>query len=332
MTAPRNLFFFIKTSVLPLLLAAAVSFLIWIVPGDYNHDLAALVNKRDLLVSKKPPRIVFIGGSNISTLDSCHIERGLNGVVNSGYSVVNLGLWGGLSMARYLEEIKPYLAPGDSVIICQEYATLLSDSYFKFIHHNDEADKFFFLMKPSHMPQVCGYDSLYAALQFVPPLNQLKIKTYIAAFAQGDMTHHYTGGYYGYQDDYNVHGDRRFPFRIVRPLREAGARFPEPKKTRLVYLKKFLDYTRTRDIRLIFAFPPFPSGDYLANKNQINSLVRVIRDDLALDILTMPEALVYPESCFADTVNHLRPHCEKKRTSAWLEQLKKYTALHRPRL
>ncbi len=116
--------------------------------------------------------------------------------------------------------------------------------------------------------------------------------------------------------------------KILHPLGETGSRFQEPKKNNLLYLKYFRTYTRTHDIRILFSFPPFLAGDYRLNNNQINSLVHVIRDDLALDILIMPEDMIYPESCFADTVNHLRPHCEKNRTMRILDQLKKQKNIH----
>jgi hypothetical protein len=323
MTALSKLCRILSLTIIPLLCAASCAFIIWIIPGDYNHDLAALVNKRDLLISKNPPRVIFIGGSNLVALDSRHIELVLN-ESGAAYSVVNMGLWGGLDMARYLEGIKTYCRDGDMVIICQEYATLLSGNYFRFIKRNNEADKFFFLMRPPQISAYLGdYRLLYGAIKELILLDQLKIKTYIQALKDGAISRPCTGGYYRYREIYTPYGDRKSPFKTVRPLGESGFLFQEPKVSNLLYLKDFNDYARRRGIRVYFSFPPFPSGDYRVNRTHIDSLVHVIRDHLGLDILTMPEATVYPESCFANTVNHLLPHCEKNRTLALIEQLKK---------
>jgi hypothetical protein len=326
MTALPDLLHLIQRIIIVFLLAAAGTCLLWISSGDYDHDLAALINKRDLLKAKKPPRIIFIGGSNLSTLESMHIERGLD---KTGCSVVNLGLWGGLNMAQYLEEIKPHLSPGDSVVICQEYGTLLSAQYFTFIRHNKEADKFFFLMRPEQVFQNdFNYNNFLYGAQYIILLNQMKIRTYLHVLINGDFSHSCTGGFYHYTRDYNTHGDRRFPFKIVRPLGESGVRLQEPDQENLQYLKYFNIYARAHDIRVFFSFPPFPANDYILNRRQIESLSHVIGNDLGLEILTKPEATVYPESCFANTVNHLQPGCEKKRTSILLEQLYRHLKGH----
>ena len=298
---------------------------IWFAPGDYNHDLAALVNKRDLLASKKPPRIVFIGGSNLSTLDSPGIENGLG---KAGYAVVNMGLWGGLSMARYLEDVTPLLAPGDSVVICQEYATLISDTYYRYISRDGEADKFFFLMEPWPLHNSSARRCFLDDIRDTVLLNQLKIKTYIQMLIDGDLRHSVTGGYYYYRNEYNTHGDRRMPFKRVRPLGERGARFQEPDRQRLRYLKDFNSHAQVRGIRVLFLFPPFPIDEYAHNKYQIESLAKVLRDDIGLEILAMPETSVFPESCFANTVNHLLPECERKRSAMVLERMKALLVIH----
>jgi len=324
MTALSTLCRIFSLTIIPLLCAAACAFIVWIIPGDYDHDLAALVNKRDLLISKKPPRVIFIGGSNLITLDSRRIEHLLNAKSDGVYSVVNMGLWGGLDMSRYLDEIRAYCRPGDIIIICQEYATLLSDNYFRYIENDHKADKFFFLMRPARIFDFHGdYSLSCGAIKDIILLDQLKIKTYLQALKDGNLTRPSTGGYYRYRDNYTPHGDRISPFAIKRPLGESGFRFPEPETSRLVYLKNFRDYALSHGVRVFFSFPPFPIEEYRLNKKHIDSLAHVVRDRLGLDLLTMPEATVYPASCFANTVNHLQQSCENKRSGALAEQLKK---------
>jgi hypothetical protein len=150
----------------------------------------------------------------------------------------------------------------------------------------------------------------------------LKIKTYLHILIDGNFSHIFTGGFYRYADNYTLHGDRKKPFKIIRPLGEHGTRFDEPDVKRLLYLKNFARYCRSHAIRVFFSFPPFPEREYSLNKSKIDTLVHVIGDDLGIDILTMPATTVYPETCFADTVNHLQHRCEKMRTAALIKQLR----------
>lgn len=317
-----------QKGIIMFLLLALCTLIVWSVPGDYNHDLAALVNKRDMLNSAKSPRIIFIGGSNLITLDSARLELELKKTGNNYYSVINMGLWGGLSMERYLDELKPYLAPGDIVVICQEYGTLLSSNFFKYIRENEEANEFFFLMK-SRRSIVTDWQLVDIAddIKYIILLNQLKIKTYLHVLIDDNFAHIFTGGFYRYADNYTIHGDRKKSFKIMRPLGEQGARFEEPDAKNLLYLKNFACYGRARNIRVFFSFPPFPEREYSLNKARIDSLVHVIGQDLGMVILTMPGTTVYPETCFADTVNHLQSRCERMRTAALIKQLRIHMTL-----
>lgn len=304
------------------LFVAVLSLCVWFVPGDYYHDLAALVNKRDTLESRSAPRLIFIGGSSLATLRSPEIERAINRKSRLNRPVINLGLWGGLSIERYLDTIFPLLKSGDVVVISQEYATLLDRGYFRYIRTNDEARRFFFLMSPCPSIAALPADrNLVDAASDVTMLNQLKIKTYLALILDVNFRHSFTGGYYRYALQYNAFGDRIRPFRVTRPLNSAGVRFEEPNQANIIYLKEFNERARYRGIHVFFAFPPFPEPDYRLNQVQISDLEILLRKKFGLAVLNSPRDAVYPESCFADTVNHLTPPCEVLRSDSLTRRL-----------
>jgi hypothetical protein len=304
------------------LFAAALSLFVWFLPGDYNHDLAALVNKRDALESHPAPRLIFIGGSSLATLRSPEIEKAVNSKSRPHRSVINLGLWGGLSIERYLDHVFPRLKSGDIVVISQEYATLLDRDYFRYIRTNEEARRFFLLMSPG--PTIAGLfadGNLLDAVSDITMLNQMKVKTYLSLILDLNFRHRFTGGYYRYARQYNKFGDRTRPFSITRPLQSGGARFESPVEGNIRYLKEFSKRSRLKGIRVFFAFPPFPEPDYRINRDHISALEIILRDDLGLGLLNSPREAVYPESCFADTVNHLTPACEELRSAALTKRL-----------
>ena len=302
--------------------AAALTVIAWFAPGDFHHDLAALVNKRALLESRPPPRLIFIGGSNLVTMRGAEIEREINHRSRIRRAVVNLGLWGGLSIGRYLEEIFPLLGPGDIVIVCQEYATLLDRNYFRYIGENVEARRFFLLMSPrAHILRGLHRGGMADVISDIVILNQLKMKTYLSILLERNFSHRVTGGFYRYGRYYTDYGDRIRPFRVTRPLNASGARFSDPSEDDLVYLKEFSDRARDNSIRVLVAFPPFPEPEYRLNRGSIASLGRLLREDLGLELLNAPEDVLFPEECFADSVNHLTPPCEEQRSVRLLRRL-----------
>jgi hypothetical protein len=312
-----------------LLIAAACVIVTWYLPGDYNHDLAALVNKRDALQSTPAPRLIFIGGSNLITLHSAVLEQQLRKMTGVPYSVVNLGLWGGLSMERYLDEIKSSLQPGDIVILCQEYATLLDTKYFTYIRTNNEAKKYFFLVsRERHCSRLLSPRAVREGLSDIIELNQMKIKTYLHVLIDADFTHHFTGGYYRYRKEYNRQGDRILPFRVIRPLISAGALFQSPVEKNIGYLSQFNHYARSQHMMVLITFPPFPAGEYWINRIPVTRLSDKFRE-MGLETIGRPEDTVFPESLFADTVYHLTPQGEAARTRLLIEHLCKTLGRHR---
>ena len=325
----RNIATIIVNIFIAALVAAVCVIVTWYLPGDYNHDLAALVNKRDALQSTPAPRIIFIGGSSIVTLRCPLIQQRLREATGVPYSVVNMGLWGGLSMERFLDELSSSLLPGDIVILCQEYATLLDKNYFMYIRTNDEANKYFFLMsrkrQRSMLHSPCAVRDV---LTGIIELNQMKIKTYLHVIIDADFSHHFTGGYYRYRKEYNSHGDRIQPFRIIRPLISAGTRFQDPVEKNIEYLRRFNLFARSKQMMVLITFPPFPAGDYRINRIPVTRLSDRFRK-MGLETTGRPEDTVFPETLFADTVYHLTPQGEAVRTRLLIEQLCKALKRHR---
>lgn len=303
-------------------LLVVVSLLVWMAPGDYNHDIAALINKRALLAAAPGRRVVFIGGSNLATLNSRRIHEGLHRDKKTDFSVVNMALWAGLSIRLYLEELKPYFKPGDRLIICQEYAPLLDSDFYDFIQKNEDAKLFFFLMSPVKSFARAAYEGRYSdSIKNIILLNQLKLKTYMQQLIEGKMKHRFTGGYYRYGMEYDEYGDRKRPFKILRPLNSAGVVFGGPVEKNLSYLKEFARWAERVNIQVYIAFPPFPIREYSMNKKSIETLEAFLSDAMGLTLLDRPQDAALPEDCFADTVFHLQPKCELIRTDRLVRRL-----------
>jgi hypothetical protein len=110
----------------PIILALIISFTYSLVNipniNANNSILGALPRKHTILKSSPSPKIVFIGGSNISFgLDSKRIEESFN------RPVINMGIQGALGLRYMLNETLPYIKKGDIYIVVPEYEQFLKD-------------------------------------------------------------------------------------------------------------------------------------------------------------------------------------------------------------
>lgn len=293
-------------------------FIIWFAPGTYPHDLAALVNKKEMLMRKKSPRMIFVGGSSQLTLKSPLIEKALN------YSVINMSLWGGLGTREHLKEIKPFLKPGDVIIITMEYGTTLDAQYVKYIRTNYESKKFFFLMSPKNRAVECIHKKEYFTLfKMAFELNQLKLVSFIRNIVTLNFSHLFDKGLPNYSNEFNDCGDRTSPYMIFRPIGDRVTHFSYPKKENHEFLNDFYAYAVQKKARVFFYFSPFPEQYYNVNIQYINAYHEMMKQLLHFSVINKPSDFVYPEKYFADTIYHLNEEGEKIRSVEMIQLIKK---------
>jgi hypothetical protein len=307
-----------------LLSVIAVNLLIWFAPGAYRHNLGALVNKRIMLEKKESPKIVLVGGSNLNSLRSKYIEAHINKGLKQPYSLVNMGLWAGLHMERYIDIILRYLHRGDILIICQEYGTLLDENFFRYMEENEEGHKFFFLMDPGlAIDRYLQKHKFFSIVKMPFLLNQLKVKSWIGSLLKGDSRSLIGGGFFLYHSDYNSSGDRRRPFVREGPLAGVGAKMQRPKRNLLLYLSKIKERGQSKGVACLFLYPPFPQAEFERNRAEINELHGLFRA-MGLALLSSPDETVYAEHFFGDSVNHLTSEGESHRSALVLKKLQAY--------
>ena len=292
--------------------------IVWILPGTYPHDLAALVNKKQMLINKKSPRMIFVGGSSQLTLNSPLIEKELK------YSVINMSLWGGLGTREHLDEIKPYLKPGDVVVVTMEYGTTLDKKYFEYIHTNDEAKKFFFLMSPGrHARQLLRNREYFTVFTLIFELSQMKVKSYLRAIMTLNLRHLFDNGFPNYDAEFDDNGDRATPYHVFRPLMDSETHFTFAEWKNHEFLNEFYDYATARHARILFYFSHFPERQYKSNERLIDAYHQLMKKSFKGTIINKPSDFIYPEEYFADTIYHLNEKGEKIRSVEMVKLLRK---------
>lgn len=300
-------------------LAIAVTLaLVWALPGTCPHDLAAIVNKKAILMHKPSPRMIFIGGSSQLTLDTPLIER------ETGYHAVNMSLWGGMGTRGHLNEIAPHLRQGDAVVITIEYGAILDRAYARYIETNDEAKKFFFLASPyHHLLAYLKEGRPFDALAVIHELSQLKVKSYIRNIILLDFKNLFANGLPNFDSEFNRNGDRIPPYVTVRPLGDRNTSYGYPDWNDLAYLNDFHAFAKQRGVKVLFYFPPFPIEHYNLNKPYIDAFHRLLSDRSTIPLINTPEDFIYPDEYFADTIYHLNPKGERIRSDALLRFIKR---------
>jgi hypothetical protein len=300
------------------LLMAATLAGIWYAPGTIPHDLAALVNKKEMLISKPSPRMIFVGGSSVLSLKSPLIEKELK------YSVINMSLWGGLATMKHLKEIEPFLKAGDVVVVTMEYGTILDDAYLNYTLTNEEGKKFFFLMAPErHIPLYVKNRDFFNLVKIVHELSQMKVKSFLRNLTTLNFSHLFDTGFPNYQEEFDSNGDRAKPYMIFRPLQGLQTHFNYPKKKNIAFLNDFCDYASKHNARVFFYFSHFPEERYRANEKYINAYYDLMTTSFKGTLLNKPLDFKYPEDYFADTIYHLNEKGENIRSREIIKMLKR---------
>lgn len=293
-------------------------------PGAYLHELAAIINKRDMLVSRNPPRLIFIGGSNLLSLDGPMLERELE------MPVVNMGLYANIPLVDYFDDIAGYLSHGDIVVIVQEYGPLINRSTERLTaSERIGVEQFLFLLSPcKYILRSLERGAPFDTVRIWASLIQLKLKSLIKFAAAGKIGIALRPGVPRYGEVFDANGDYRYPFLVIRPLLE-GAAYSRPDIRSITHLKRMIRTGGERGARVYFSFPPTPGSNFRRNRQQIEGLYVIMQREIPAALLNAPDDHCYPDDYFADTVNHLQPNGEKIRSRKLVEVLKKTIAAAR---
>ncbi len=295
---------------------------VFLLPLPYNHDLAAILNQRDMMKQEQRGRIIFVGGSGLySALDSGMIEARL------GRPVVNMGLYAGFGMTAILAEIRPYLREDDIVVMVPEYGMV-------FDHYLDDSRKWIFALDPSkNLAPLYGSASnpLKALATDFIGLVRYKFEALPHAVREAVRTRSAgvftSGGYVHYRDHYDAWGDsfRIFPAAVspetIKQRNENYFDMPGYRNQSLSAINEFCRGTFARGVRTFFVFPAYPEEEYRQFRDGLRQWEQRLRGELQCPILGRPENFLYPYRMFTDTIHHLGMEGRKRRTESLIALL-----------
>ena len=259
----------------------------------------------DLLKNTQSPRLILVGGSNISlSINSQMIKDSLKvNPINTGISV-NIGL------VYMLDNTLKYIKDGDIIVVSPEY----SHFYDRKAYGGEDLVKVIFDINPKEVFNL-RLQQLWNIVPFVPYYSFSKVRLSEYSFALD------TAEIYG-RNSFNQYGDNfrhwNLPQRSIRPLRPLTAEFDHFAIDRLY---EFKIAAEKKGAIVYITFPALQETSFEIQKTAIDHVERELKQK-EFTLLGNPERYIMPDSLMFDTPYHLIKSGVDLRTAMLIEDLK----------
>jgi len=301
------------------LLTAGLIALVFLAIGpDPDHYFAGSSIQIDLLKNTPSPRMILVGGSNVSFgIDAELMQRTL------GIPVINDGLHAGLGVAP-LRELQEYLRAGDIVIISLEYQLFSSRDVM-------EGDLTFLSDWIEYAPERMNYLSnpwreapaLYATM-LQRKVNR-QVNTYLFGGSLDEVRNVFIGTQYNSNGDFIGHLDQD-----STPRRKISF---EPYPVSSIqneifnFLEEFHQTAREKGVEVYFEAPA--SRKFNCENTGDASMAtffKTFEERSSIPVLTPVEDVCLPDKYFFDTAYHLNAEGRQVRTERLIENWIKLAA------
>ncbi len=284
--------------------------------SDDNY-LAAVLEKDRLIRSTPSPKIILVGGSNLAFgIDSRMMRDSLN------VNVVNMGLYAKLGLRYMLAQVKPYIRPGDVVVVVPEY-----DQFYGKFSEGDNTLNTALLYAPSD--RIGDFVKSYSVVDVVlrPRVENVRRGFLQAAADAFGMKNEYfppdTNPVYN-RRSFNQYGDMMSHLgrKSMKPDAIYAGNLPparEFSRAAVEELNDIADAARSRGAQVYFLFPSYMDRAYSNNSGAIADLQRRLKKEMRIPILGTPKDFVYPSNWFFDTRYHLNELGRGPRTTKMIE-------------
>ena len=310
--------FFVSLLHVILLTAVLIAVIFLAIGPDSNHYFAGSRIQLHLLKNTSAPRIILIGGSNVSFgIDAELMQRRL------GIPVINDGLHAGLGVTP-LRELQQYLQPGDVVILSLEYQFFSSQDVMN-------GDITFLSDWIEYSPERIQYLSspwreapaLYATM-LQRKVNR-QVNTYLFGGTLDELRSVFIGTKYNANGDFIGHLQQS----STPPRKISFEPYPVSKiqEEIFIFLQHFQQAAREKGAEVYFEAPA--SRESNCETTGITSLTNFFNQfekRSSIPVLTPLDELCLPDKYFFDTAYHLNARGRQLRTERLIENWLQYTA------
>jgi hypothetical protein len=271
--------------------------------------LGAYPTKHELLKQTTRKKIILLGGSNLSFgIDSKQIETALK------KPVINMGIHAGVGLEFMINDIKPYISAGDTVIVVPEYEHFYTDNFYGEM----ELISVLFDIEPQSKKTI-NKEQWIPLLKYLPTYSAKKIKNFLPSVLKNKeepvSIYH--------KNSFNENGDAylhwSLPNQTYLPAVKNKGNETVNKEviTQLLDLKK---YIRSKQATLLI-FPPVIDETSYNNQEYIINKINTELADNQLIFVSNPINYKYKNQLFFNSYYHLNKTGVDKRTQQLINDL-----------
>jgi hypothetical protein len=305
--------FLFKIALFFLLVISLLVLSLFLVPDITNENnlLAAIPAKHILVKKNNQPRIIFIGGSNVSFgLNSKEISDTFK------RPVVNMAVHGGLGLKYNCDELKPFVNKGDVIILVPEYENFYTDNFYGEM----ELVSVLFDIDPQAQKDVSFIQWMHL-LKYVPTYSAKKIKNYfISLFSKKNI--HLLPGIYS-KESFNSYGDAYIHWALPNTNFDPAIKNTKNDRIHLEvisFIKKYKIFLEEKGVSLILLPPIIEEISYNNMQNMIEKIAIELKKN-NISFICNPLRYKFPNSYFFNSYYHLNKKGVDKRTQMIIEDL-----------
>jgi hypothetical protein len=273
--------------------------------------LYSLIDKNNLMATDSIPRIIFIGGSNLSFGLNCQMIKDSLKV-----NPINMGIHVGLGLKFMLSDAEDYIRESDIIIVSPEYQNF----YGEIANGGIELLSTIIEVSPKSI-KLLDYKQYYSLIQNIPEFLKSKWESKTTKSVSDT-----TIGIYD-RKSFNSYGDVytswKLPKEKVVPF---GKMEGKMNKNLLLSLEKFKNSVYKKKAKFFIAFPCYQDMSFANASGQIKEIEINLRKN-GFNLLSAPERYIIPDSLIFNTPYHLTKQGTDLRTTLLIEDLRKVLSL-----
>lgn len=297
--------FLIKISLFSLLLlfVVAIGFILPVTPRASKSLLYAKIQKDSLLVNTGSPRLIFVGGSNLSFgINSSLVKDSLK------MNPINTAIHASIGLQYMMDNTIQYLKQGDIVILSPEY----NHFYGRFVYGGEELLRTvvdidirnLFHLSEEQLENISKYFLKYNFSKFKP--------TEYFGFKESDVFSVNSFNQYGDAYKHWTMGPEVFTImditkEIYNPIT-------------IILIEKFNNELEKKGAKLFITYPDLQASSYDKNIKQIEKVENELKKS-NFNLLGTPERYRMPDSMMFNTPYHLLKTGVDYRTQLLIEDI-----------
>lgn len=275
-------------------------------PKAEKYLLFAKIHKDYLLKNVESPRIIFVGGSNLSFgINSKTIQKSL------GLNPINTGLHAGIGLIYMLDSVLPYVHSGDIIIVAPEY----SHFYGGYGYGSEELLRIVMDVSPADLRRL----RIRQWINIIPyfpkySLSKLKPSEYL------NVRESTIYGVNSFNEFGDVHTHWQLTKQQFKPYEEISGKFDSSVISKL---SDFQIKLIKKGAILFITFPGLQSTSFDNSRTQIMQVETELRRK-KFCLIGTPQEYKMPESLMFNTPYHLSKKGMNYRTQLLINDLKNH--------